>query len=292
MSPNHGDKTVPVEISLKMISSRAGDSCIMGPQSHPNTMNTPPGIPVVKEKNGMSCLAIGGIGCLVIVVILFLGGGAVVFRFMPQLKEFASESKKDPAKAAAMLMLKMNPDIQIMATDDAKREVTFKVKSSGDTVTMNFDDIQKGKMKMTNSKGEEVSIDASDAGKGGIVMKGPQGQTVIGGGAAATAPPSWVVAYPGLTPEEGGMKSEQDGNVTGMVRGSTKDPVTKVKTQLEASLKAAGYTTETNLITAGDGSVTGSITANKADGKTTATYLITTEDGKTVIMTQYEGPKS
>lgn len=131
-------------------------------------MSTPPGIP--KEKKGMSCLAIGGIGCLVIVIALFLGGGAVVAKYFPQLKsameEYQKDAKSSPDKAAAKLGLKVIPTVQIVREDDVAKTITFKTGADGEEMTMHYEGISsgKGKPKITNSKGEEVDLSQKSNG--------------------------------------------------------------------------------------------------------------------------------
>ena len=114
----------------------------------------------------MSCLAMGGIGCLVIVIALFLGGGAIVAKFFPQFKEVMADFQKDPERAAVMMMLKMIPNVEILTTDDAKREVTFKAKGNEEIYTMNFSAIKgaNGKLMVKNSKGEEIEFDPNTLG--------------------------------------------------------------------------------------------------------------------------------
>ncbi len=136
-------------------------------------MSTPPGLPT--EKKGMSCFAIGGIGCLVILIALFLGGGALVATYFPKLKEtfeanfpkwkealesYSKEAKANPDKATAKLGLKMIPTVQIVREDDAAHTITFKTGADGEEMTMHYEGISsgKGKPKITNSKGEEVDL--------------------------------------------------------------------------------------------------------------------------------------
>lgn len=244
----------------------------------------PPALP--NEKKGLSCLAMGGIGCLVLVAAAVLGGGALVAKFFPDLKAFVADVKKDPARAAAMLALKANPDVEVVTTDDEKREVTFKVKSSGETMTVSFEDLSNGKLTMTNSKGEEISIDASDAEKSGIVMKGPDGEAVIGGGKAAP-PPAWVPVYPGAVSQEGGMRVERpDGAINGIAVSKTNDTVEAVQGFFEAKLKEAGF--EVTLTSAVEGKSAG-ISADKDDGKTTVGVTVTADEpGQTQIMATYQ----
>jgi hypothetical protein len=130
-------------------------------------MSTPPGIPVVKEKKGMSCLAIGGIGCLVIVVVLFLGGGAIVAKFAPgfmeKIQEYQKEAASNPDKAAAKLGIKLIPGVVIVKEDDAAKSITFKTGEAGEELTMHYEGMNsgKGKPRVTNSKGEEVGTPAA-----------------------------------------------------------------------------------------------------------------------------------
>jgi hypothetical protein len=110
-----------------------------------------------KEKKGMSCLAIGGIGCLVIIVALFLGGGAVVAKFFPQIKEFVGE-------------FKANPNLEVVNDDQVKRELTFKVKGEAETYTLNLNDLKNskdGKIKVKTSSGQEIELDPKVLGAGG-----------------------------------------------------------------------------------------------------------------------------
>lgn len=119
----------------------------------------------------MSCLAMGGIGCLVLIVVIFLGGGALVAKFFPQWKsameEFSKDAASNPDKASAKLGIKMLPTGQIIREDDAAKTITFKVGADGEEMTMHYEGISSGKTKpkVTNSKGEEVDLSQKpDAG--------------------------------------------------------------------------------------------------------------------------------
>ncbi|SKA80920.1 hypothetical protein SAMN02745166_00697 [Prosthecobacter debontii] len=235
----------------------------------------------------MSGLAIAGIGCLGLIVLIFLAGGALVAKFMPQIREAAAEFEKDPAKAATMLALKMNPDVEVLNTDDTKREVTFKLKSSGETTTISYEDFEKGKMKIKNSKGEEYTVDASKAETEGMVIKGPDGQIITGGNAAATAPPAWVPLYPGLALQEGGARMQRpDGGVSGLAVGKVAAPSAQVYQHYETDLKSQGYEVTSSF---SDEHKAGNIQATKDDGKTILGLTISTEsDGQTQVALTYQ----
>lgn len=251
-------------------------------------MSNPPPVP---QKKGLSGLAVVGIGCLGLIVIAFLGGGILVAKYLPKLKEVAGDFEKDPAKAATLLALKMNPDVEILSTDDAKREVTFKTKADGKTTTVSFDEFEKGKITVKNDKGEEYSFDATKAQTDGVVIKSPDGQTVMGGSAAATAPPAWVPKYPGLVVQDGGLRTERpDGTVSGVTAGKIGAALAQVREHYETELKKAGFEVTHNATEDGKA---GTLTATKDAGKTTVSVTLSSEsEGETQVALTYEGPKS
>lgn len=242
-------------------------------------------------KKGLSGLAIAGIGCgglLVIVAILVF---VLLGKACTKLGEVAGDFQKNPAKAAAMLAMKMNPDVEIVSTDDAKNEITIKTKSDGKTMTMSFDDVANGKFTMTDSEGKKVTIDGSQAAKGGgIVMKGPDGETIVGGASGAANTPAWVPTYPGLKAQEGGLRTEKEGRVVGMAGAETTDSPAKLKEFYASKLKEAGFKLEeTNLNANGNDAIT--LTGTNDAAKQKLTLVITGDKEKTSVMIQYEGPK-
>ncbi len=252
--------------------------------------DTPPTMPA--PKKGLSGLVIAGIGCGGLIVLAVLIAVLLMMKACNMVKDVAGDFKNNPGKAAAMMALKFNPEVDIVKTDDAKGEITVRNKKSGEEVTLSFNDIAKGKFSMKNAKGEEVSIDGSDvAGKGGVVMKGPQGEVIIGGtNSAAVAPPTWVPMYPNLKSQPGGMRSEKNGAVAGAFIAESADAGAKIKDFYEAKLKEAGFETGVTTTTTGEGEFN-VINGTKDDGKTTMNVVITTDKGKTGVMINYEGKK-
>lgn len=241
-------------------------------------------------KKGLSGLAIAGIGCGGIVVLAIIAIFVLAGKACTKINEVAGDFQKNPAKAAAMLALKFNPEVEVVSTDDTKNEITIRTKKDGKTMTMSFEDVANGKFTMTDSEGKTVTIDGSNAAKGGgIVMKGPDGETVIGGDSAGSWP-AWVPSYPGLKAQQGGLRSEQEGKLTGMSMAESGDAVGKVKEFFESKLKEAGFTVETNVASV-NGTETASVSANKEATSQKVNVVITGETGKTNVMIQYEGAK-
>ena len=104
------------------------------------------------EQKKSSCLAVGGVGCLILVILVLAGGGFVWWKYGPDIMKYTQEVQKDPERAAATLMLKFNPDIEVLNIDEEKRTVTFRIKSSGEEITATFEALAKSKMSNINGK--------------------------------------------------------------------------------------------------------------------------------------------
>ena len=275
-------------------------------------MNNPPPVPPVPKK-GISGLAIAGFGCGGLIVIILIVGFIFVGKACNMVQEYAGDISKNPAKAAAMIVLKMNPELEVVSTDDTKNEATIKIKKTGETYTMSFDDIANGKLTMRDSTGQEISIDGSKAGsEGKIVIKGKDGEEAVIdgssaqsgqmkikskdgevtiGGASVSDLPAWVPVYPGAASNQGGgMRNEKDGAVNGAIVLESADPVAKIKEFYEAQLKTAGFKVESNEISA-DGKQT--IILNGTNDSTTSkvNVMASTDGSKTSVMLNYSGPK-
>jgi hypothetical protein len=231
-----------------------------------------------------------GIGCGALFLLMCIGGGVLAMKGCAKLREVAGDYEKNPAKAVATLAVKVNPDLEFISTDDAKGTITFREKATGKVTTMTFDEMSEGKFTITDSEGNETKIDGSAGGQGRVTIKGRQGETIISGNAAETAPPAWVPAYPGATAQQGGMRAENDGVLSGMGALRSQDPVGKVKDHYETQLKAAGFQVETSTMNL-NGAESATVTATKDEGKTTANIMINRDGDVTNIVVTYEGPK-
>lgn len=248
----------------------------------------PPGPPPA-DKKGLSGLAIAGIGCLGLLVLFGIAGAMVVYKGWQKVKDVVHEASDNPTKAAALLAVKLNPDLELVKTDDAKGEITIRDKKSGEVTTLSFDDMSQGKFTVKDAKGGETTVDVSGGSSGGkMTIKDADGKTTTFNSGGAVKLPRWVTTYKGAEEVPGGMHTESPEGVAGMHQVHTSDPVAKVKEGLEAQLKADGFTTETHVMSA-DGKDMATIQATKE--KHTINVVVTVEAGKTVVVTNYEGPK-
>src|ERR1700744_616732 len=106
-----------------------------------------PGAPPVKK--GMSPLAWIGIGCVVLLILCGIAFGIMGYIAKRAVDRFS----KNPTMAAAELMVKANPDPELVNADEAYNTLTVKNKKPGETMTVNADDAQHGKWSITTDKG-------------------------------------------------------------------------------------------------------------------------------------------
>ncbi len=212
----------------------------------------------------LSGLAIAGIGCCGVLLIILVVVVFTVSRIVDKVKDVAGDDwRKNPARTAAMVAAKMNPDWDFVKADDAAGEITVRVKKTGEEITMSYNEVAQGKFKMKNSNGEE---------------------TVFGGG--VTAPPAWVPAYPGALAQGLGMRTEKPAGISGSFFVQTPDALAKVREFFETKLQADGY--EVTVTSAPESPV---ISAKKESEKRTITVQLNGANGATQVVITYEGPK-
>ncbi|HXU30448.1 MAG TPA: hypothetical protein VN851_07730 [Thermoanaerobaculia bacterium] len=195
-----------------------------------------------------------GVGCL---VLLLLGCATCVFIGYKAKQKFGSvaeDFQKNPELAGVKLAIQMNPDLELVSSDEAAKTVVVRDKKSGKEMTLNFEDIKNGKFSMEGSDGEKVNI---------------------GGGTSNL--PDWLPAYPGATATN---SFSANGESTTML--STTDSSDQALTFYEEKLKEAGFTVEKNAYQVNNQTAGGTISA-KSDDKGTVSVAIVGQSGNTTI---------
>src|SRR4029453_8943126 len=104
-------------------------------------------------KKGMGVvgwLAIGCPGCL----LLGLGSCfACGYYAKRKLGQFNEEMQKNPEMAAAKLVVKMTPDLELVSADDAAGTLTVKNTKTGEVVTVSVADAKEGKFSVLSDMG-------------------------------------------------------------------------------------------------------------------------------------------
>jgi hypothetical protein len=234
---------------------------------------TPPGAPPVKK--GLSLLAWVGIGCGVIIllgVIAMLVGGIFVSKKI-------SEFKDNPAKAAEMI-LKMNPDIDVVSTDDKAGTITIRDKKTGDETTVSFDDIKNGKIAFKTKDGT-ASFDANSK-DGTIKVTDDKGNVSQLGATSTENLPAWIPTY--TNGESTGAFSATDSaeGKSGAFTVATTDSVDAVMSFYESKLKEAGFQVNKTSFPGG-----GHLAGTSDGDKRTLSVQVGTGDGKTTALVTY-----
>lgn len=224
------------------------------------------------------------IGCGVVAV---LGAIAIAVMFAIGASFLKKKIGDNPTLAAAELMVRANPDYEVVESDSEKGTLTIKEKKTGEVVTMNAEDIQNGKLSFTTKDGT-TTFDANQSGEGATVRmtneKGEQATFSAGQGAPKDLP-SWVPTYPGADVQGSYDATTADGR-SAMFTVTTADALDEVAGHFETQLKAAGLTVQKNTTETGGEKVV-MLIGNTSDEKRTATVTVSTSEGKTQALVNF-----
>jgi hypothetical protein len=240
---------------------------------------------VPPQKKGLSVWAWVAIGCVGILVVCGAGFAALSWWGYQKAKSVAADYKDNPGLATVKMLTAMNPDLELVSSDEASGKVTIKNKKTGEVVTVNMADIQNGKISFDTPQGQSsMSFDQS-AGK--MEVHGANGEVASFGAAAKL--PEWVPAYPGASAE--GVYSAEDASQRGGTFGlTTTDSVSQVFAFYKDQVEGAGFKVTENHYSGpnGDGGI---VVGESGDGKRTVTFTIAAESGKTRVAGVYSEKK-
>lgn len=198
-----------------------------------------------------------GIGCLVL-VLLGLGTCYACGMFV---KNKVGKLADNPAMAAAELIVRANPEVELVSKDEAAGTLTIRKKKTGETVTVDISEIQQGKFSFTDDQGETASIS-------------------LGGAESAKGLPDWIPVYPGATMRQLFSASGEEGR-SGSYMLTSIDTIDAVADFYERRLTAAGYETKRSSASVGGSVTTTSVSAEAKDDRQTVNVGLTDLGGKT-----------
>jgi len=250
----------------------------------------PPGVPpsaaAAPQKSSGAKVLFWILGIVLGLILIGFGSCAVIgFYAMHKIRQagFDSElAKKNPALAGAKMAVAMNPDIEIVSSDDNAGTITVRDKKTGKTTTMKFDP-QKKSMVITDEKGQTMSMTATGEGaNAGLEMKSSEGTVKIG--ASSEKAPDWVPLYPGSSPQNT-FSANSNGEQTGSYTFTTSDAAEKVIAFYGDALKSGGFTVS-NMTTNSAGKTGGMVSGEDKVSKRSVVVSIGTEnDGTHVSVT-------
>jgi hypothetical protein len=238
--------------------------------------------PVKKPTSPLVWILAGCGGLILVAAVVMMAGG---YFLAHKVKGYAQIAKKNPAMAAAKMMVTFNPDVEIVAEDDDRGIITIRNKKTGEEITMNAEDIKAGKLKFKTDKGEEVTFEGhGEEGKGRFSVKSEKGEMTFGAGKMQALPP-WVPAYPGVTPLMSVSKSSAEG-IYGSYSFQTSDAAAKVLDFYEGDLKGSGFAVERSAASGGVMGL-GSLTAKRDRGKREVNVSVIPGDNGATVTVQY-----
>ncbi len=240
-------------------------------------------VPPPPPKKGMGPLGWIAIGCGVIVVLGIIGFGVLGYIG----KKFVDKAQKNPAMFGAEMLVRANPDLELVSKDDSTGTITVKNKKTGETATVNLEDIKNGKLSFKTDKGS-MTIDGNSK-DGGVIKvtdeKGNQSVLAAGVGTAPKNLPSFVPNYPGSAAQGTFDANTSDGH-SGAFTVSTKDSVTQVMDFYESQLKSSGLKVEKTTYNA-NGKDGGTVSGKSDDGKRQVSVILSTDDKGTAAMVTF-----
>ncbi len=218
-----------------------------------------------------------GVGCLA-VLLLFAGTcGFLAYKAKQKFGGMAEDFKNNPELAAVKMAITMNPDVELVSSDDANKTVVVRDKKTGKEMTLNFEDIKNGKFSMEGSDGSKVNI-----GDGKVQVTDEKGQTTtMAGGVGTSNLPDWLPMYPGATAQSSFSSTGADSGAVTMLEST--DSADQALAFYEGKLKDAGFTVEKNAYQVNNQTAGGTITTKNGGDKGEVTVLVGAQGGKTSI---------
>jgi hypothetical protein len=248
----------------------------------PPNPQPPMGAPAPQKSSGTK-LILWIVGIIVGLMLIGLGSCAVIgFYAMHKVKQAGLDSglmKKNPALATAKMMVTMNPDVELVSSDDDAGTIVVRDKKTGKTTTMKFDPAKKSMVIIDESGKTTTMTTTSEGSSGGIEMKSSEGTVKIG--ASSDKAPGWVPAYPGSSPENT-YSATNAGEQTGSFTFKTSDAAEKVIAFYSDTLKAHGFAVS-NMTGNTEGKTGGMVTGEDKTNKRTVMATIGTEDDGTHV---------
>ncbi|NJL30000.1 MAG: hypothetical protein HC897_19960 [Thermoanaerobaculia bacterium] len=241
--------------------------------------------PPAAPKKGLHPLAWVAIGCgglaVLAAIVLFVGGWFAT----QKLKQVASDFEDNPTKAAAEMFVRINPEIEMVSSDDAAGTMTVRNTKTGEVATFKYDELEQGKLSWKTSEGEaSVSFDTQGGQGGGVTVKTDKGETTLG--ATNLDLPEWVPIYPGANVGQGMFSARSAEGTMASFPITTSDASKDVMGYYEKVLKENGFEVQTQSYTSGEDTLGMVIGENKSNNRT-VNVVITRQNNETNAAIQY-----
>ena len=237
-------------------------------------------------SKGLPVWAWVGIGCgalMILVLIVAMVGGFFVAR---KVKDVAADFEDNPAMATARMIVKLNPELEEVSTDEDEGTITVRNTRTGEEMTVNFEDIEEGKFSFSTDDGE-ITVDASELQESGrINVTDDEGGVIFSAGTVSDDVVAWVPVYPGCEPTNlHSMRTEEE--QSGGFNLETSASVEEALEFYRTTLTDEGFEVKVNTFTQ-DGSEGGMVNGSHLEkGRNVVAIFSSEVDGPTKIVVSY-----
>lgn len=214
----------------------------------------PPTTPVAPQKKGFGVLGWLAIGCVGLIVIGGLLAFACTAVVANKAKNFVDEASVNPAMSAAEMVVKVNPNLELVEKDEEAQTLTIYDKQKDKRLTLDLEDVMAGKFGVETEDGETMNFEVgqTEDGSFGATMTDAAGdvsEVTIGAegvrvGQGAEDLPGWLPTYKGAELSSPFNMATSEG-VRGTAMFSTPDTVSEVADAMTADLEGRGFEVET-----------------------------------------------
>lgn len=207
---------------------------------------------------------------LVIILGLFvLGGVAVVgagWFVVHKVKQAGLDPElmqRNPGLAIAKMVTAVNPDVDVLNTDDNAGKITVRNRKDGKVMTLGFDDVRNGRFRFSAQDENGKTATMEFGGSTGKI-------------------PDWIPSYPGSSPKMTFSASASDGDA-GNFTFETSDEPAKVMDFYRQRAKELGMEAATIMSTERGGMVNGTDENNHRS----MNVVVDNSSGKTTVAVTY-----
>jgi hypothetical protein len=259
--------------------------------SQPSTSPAPPTPPTASatppRKAGTSpwvWVAVGCGGLLVIVLLALLAGGYLLAR---KARDIVGDAGANPAVAAVKLAIAVNPDLEIVKSDEKDGVITIRDRRTGEVLTVDMAEVDRGHVVFRNGKGEEISIGGMPKRGRPASEPGTGAESPHAGRGGGEKIPGWVPAYPGAEAAGSMTKTVPEG-VEGGFSFGTGDGPAEVLAYFSAKLEGAGFAVSHRTQQHDGRTVGGVLTATSAGGSRSLSVMAAAVGDSTHVVVTYQ----
>ena len=235
------------------------------------------------EKKGLSPWAWVAIGCGGLIVLFFIVVSLSGMFIAKKAADFVEDVQENP-EAAAEMLIKMNPDLELVESDRDAGTITIREKESGEVITVNYEDIKEGKLTFETDEGEMTFTASEDVEEGGIfTVTTDDDETVRIGTTEMDSVPEWVPVFPDSTTTGTYSATTPDG-MGGSFQLNSSESAEDVLAYYVEQLEGEGWSVQKTEYSGPDGR--GGQVIGSMDNRTVMVILSSSEEG-TQAMVNY-----